>query len=58
MKSAYDIGDTILLKATIAGIEQLHNGQVVYKLRKCELPVLEQDVVARIADGWKLEKKP
>ena len=58
MNNKYDIGDTILLKATIAGIEQLHNGQVIYKLKKCELPVLEEDIVARIADGWELEKQP
>ncbi len=58
MINKYEIGDTILLKATITGIEQLPNRQVVYKLRGVELPVLEQDIAARIADGWELEKKP
>ncbi len=57
MVSKYEIGDTVLISAIISGVEQIQTGQVIYKLRNIDQPVLEDSIVARLADGWALEKK-
>lgn len=56
MISKYEVGDTVLLRATIESIEALSNDKILYKVNEIELPVLEEDIVARIEEPWKLLK--
>lgn len=54
MITKYDVGDTVLLAATITGIEQYSNGRIVYHVREYGAPVEERTIVARIEESCRL----
>lgn len=54
MISKYEVGDTVLLSAKIKSIEALPDDKILYRVNNIELPVLEEDIIARIEEPWKL----
>ena len=56
MISAFDIGDTILLKGEIVKIEQIPDGKVLYYIREYDLPIKESSIIAKVQDNWHLQK--
>ena len=52
----YEIGDTVLLSATVREIKQTHDGKILYKVRETDLPVEENSIIGKVEQPWNLIK--
>lgn len=57
MTSKYNIGETVLVVGTITAVEQLPCGMVLYRIRECDLPVMEDAIAGKIEKPWELSKR-
>ena len=48
MKTQYEVGDKVIIQATIERIEIVKNDIVLYHFKEVELPVMAKSIIGRI----------